>query len=468
MNQASGSLYQSRIPVYPRSVKGRFRRFKTAVLVLAYGVYFTLPWVPWERPVGANQAVLFDIPDRHFYIFDLVVPPEDIFWLAGFLILAALLLFFVTGVVGRVFCGYFCFQTLWTDVFMFIERRVQGDRGARIRLDQAPWGGAKLRKKLTTHLLWLAVAFATGLTFVLYWGNADALVVQFFTVTAPVAAYGAAFLLTATTYTMAGLAREQVCTFMCPYARFQSAMFDRDTLNVSYDAARGEGRAKLGRETKTREARQNQGLGDCIDCGYCVQVCPTGIDIRNGLQLQCISCGLCIDACDTVMDSLGWPRGLIRYASERELEEGKKTRWLKPKTLGYGVAIALITSGLVYAMVNQSRLEVVVRQVRQPLMVQLADGRIQNSYEIKINNKTQEPLELALSQTGLPGGELDLAGAVETIQLAPQQRLRVLVRLKADPERIDAQDTFRFQLTAVQGAEAGLWEEPALFYAERR
>ena len=278
---------QTRIPVYPRSVKGRFRNIKTAILILAYGVYFLLPWMPWSRTHGPNQAVLFDLVGRKFFIFDLVVYAQDIFWLAGFLILAAFLLFFVTGIAGRVFCGYFCFQTLWTDVFVFIERLVQGERNQRIKLAKSRWNANKTIRYALTWLLWLMVGFLTGLSFTLYWGNASQLVVAFFSGQAPFPAYATVLFLTITTFVMAGMAREQVCTYMCPYARFQSAMFDKDTLIIAYDGERGEracGRCKPNKENSAQEYRQDNKIGDCIDCGYCVQVCPVGIDIRNGLQ----------------------------------------------------------------------------------------------------------------------------------------------------------------------------------------
>ena len=438
MNQAENGapvFYQSRIKIYPRSVKGRFRTLKYAILTLAYGVYFLLPWIPWERAVGPEQAVSFDIEGRRFYIFDLVVHAQDIFWLAGLLVIAAFLLFFVTGIAGRVFCGYFCFQTLWTDVYLLIERWVQGERPARIRLDKQPWTPEKIRKKGITHLLWLLVAFWTGLTFTLYWGYAPQLFHDFFTGSAPFPAYATTLFLTLTTYVMAGLAREQVCTYMCPYARFQSAMFDRDTLIVAYDERRGEaanGRHKLTRGFKTREARQEKGVGDCIDCGYCVQVCPTGIDIRNGIQYQCISCALCIDACDTIMDSLGWERGLIRYSSERE-QEGGPRRVFTLKNIVYGLTLAAAIVWLVMSVLGQAPLELTVAQVRQPLAVTLSDGRVQNAYELKFNNKTDQPVELEIAIEGLPGAELDL-GRLAHVRLAPDQRARILARVRYRPQ----------------------------------
>ncbi|UCE89632.1 MAG: cytochrome c oxidase accessory protein CcoG [Pseudomonadota bacterium] len=445
----SADAYQARIPIYPRSVKGRFRTLKTAILVLAYGVYFLLPWLRWERAGTTGQAVLFDLQARHFYLFDLVVYAQDIFWLAGFLVIAAFLLFFVTGIAGRVFCGYFCFQTLWADVFVFIERLVQGERNARIRLAAAPWTGQKLLKIGATHLLWLGVAFGTGLTFALYWADAPELAVQVLTGAAPFPAYATTLFLTATTYVMAGLAREQVCTYMCPYARFQGVMFDEDTLVVAYDAARGEGTAGRRKPTKgmtEREARQAQGVGDCIDCGYCVQVCPVGIDIRNGLQYQCISCALCIDACDTVMDTTGFPRGLVAYSSERHLI-GKKNRYLRPRNIGYALALLAVMAALVWSIATRNQVEMVARQVRQPLSVTLSDGREQNRYEVKINNKTNRTVRYRLSIAGLPGAELD-TGGLSVIEAPPQGNVQLVARVKLEPRDATAsRQLFEFVVT---------------------
>ena len=457
-------LYQARIPIYPRSVKGRFRNIKWAILGLAYGVYFLLPWLRWERVVGPDQAVLFDIYDRRFYIFGLVVHAQDIFWLAGFLVVAALLLFFVTTIAGRVFCGYFCFQTLWSDVFVLIERLVQGERPARIRLDRAPWTFGKVWKKVLTHLLWLAVGFWTGLTFTLYWGDAPVLIREFFTGSAPFAAYASTLFITATTYVMAGMAREQVCTYMCPYARFQGVMVDQDTLTVAYDEQRGEsgaGRARIDRGLKAREERQAAGVGDCIDCGFCVQVCPVGIDIRNGLQYQCINCGLCIDACDNIMDSLGWPRGLIRYSSERE-RQGGHARLLRPRSLGYGLALLAAVAALVASIVTEAPIEMAVSQVRQPLFVTLSDGRIQNSYEIKLNNKTEQTLMLDVSIEGLEHAELDL-GHLQYLALVPEESMRVFVRVRAPAPPGGGAHSFDFVLSSPVGAIESI-RRRALFY----
>lgn len=456
-----------RIPIYPRSVKGRFRRLKWGILVLAYGTYFLLPWLRWARESAADQAILFDIASRRFYIFDLVIHPSEIFWLAGFLVIAAMLLFFVTGIAGRVFCGYFCFQTLWTDVFIKIERLVQGERPARIRLDKSAWDANKLFKKGLTHLLWMLVALLTATTFVLYWGNAPELLVQLFTGSAPFAAYATTLFLTSTTYVMAGLAREQVCTYMCPYARFQSAMFDKDTLIVAYDKKRGEserGRAKLTKGIKTGQERHQQGYGDCVDCGFCVQVCPTGIDIRDGLQIQCISCALCIDACDNIMDSLGWPRGLISYDSERN-QEGGKSRTFTFKNVGYAVSLLIATVALVWNVETSSSLDAAVQQVRQPLYVVLSDGQIQNSYMIKLNNKKQSPVKIGISIKGLKNAILDM-GRMHDIDLAADQGLQIRLRVRMQPDTDHAQIPFKFVITSANNKQRVI--VPAYFSMPRK
>ncbi len=458
-------LYQRRVPVFPRSVKGRYRRLKYAVLALAYGVYFLLPWLRWERPNGLNQAVSFDIANRRYYLFDLVVDALDIYWLAGFLVIAAMLLFFVTGILGRAFCGYFCFQTLWTDVFMLIERRIQGERPKRMKLAAAPWSAEKAAKMLLTWAAWLAGALVTGITFTLYWGNAPELLVQIFTGQAPFPAYATAAFLTTTTFVFAGLAREQVCTYMCPYARFQSSMFDKDTLIIAYDRGRGEGtagRRRLGKGHKSREERHSQNIGDCIDCGYCVQVCPTGIDIRNGLQLQCISCGLCVDACDNIMDGLKWPRGLIRYSSERQLEGGR-TRILKLKTVGYGLVLIGAISLLGWSISTRSPYSISVEQLRQPLAVILSDGRVQNRYEIKLNNKGLEPAEFRFAIAGLDGAELDL-GNFDRVTLEGGQRLRIQAVVRMPAGTAEGQHPFVLLATPVDTVDGMELERPATFY----
>ncbi|OQX08009.1 MAG: cytochrome c oxidase accessory protein CcoG [Thiothrix lacustris] len=437
----------------PRSVEGRFRNIKTAILLLGYAVFFLLPWVRWERAVGPDQAILFDIPGRRYYMFDLVMHAQDIFWLTALLFLAAVLLFFVTTLFGRVFCGYFCFQTLWMDAFRWMERWIQGDRVARLRLEKQPWNFEKIRKIGTTHALWLLLAMWTGLSFALYWGDAFELTAGFFTGTAPAALYGTVMILTTTTYLTAGWAKENVCLHICPYSRFQSVMFDQDTMIVSYDAQRGEGKAgriKPVKDMRDHATRQDTGHGDCIDCGLCVQVCPTGVDIRNGLQIGCIHCALCIDACDGIMDKQGWDRGLIRYTSEHALEGGK-TKIFKLRTVGYGLATLFAAIYLVWSIASSKQLEVTAVQIRSPLYVTLSDGRIQNSYEVKINNKTMQAARYSLSIDGLPNAEMELQ--INDLSLKPDSTLRVLakVRYTMQPGEAGKNHDFQFRLTPSEG-----------------
>jgi cytochrome c oxidase accessory protein FixG len=442
----NGNIIQERIPVVPRAVKGRFRVIKTSILLFAYSVYFLLPWLPWQRSVGPDQAILFDIVDRHFYIFNLVVYAQDIFWLAGLLLIAALLLFLITAILGRVFCGYFCFQTLWTDVFIYIERLVQGERNARIKLINSNWNSHKISKIILTHALWILMSLVTGLTFTLYWGHAPELIVELFTGTAPFAAYATTLFLATTTYFMAGLAREQTCTYMCPYARFQSAMFDKNTLTVTYDQNRGE-RAKGRQKPRTgmtdREVRIENKIGDCIDCGYCVQVCPTGIDIRDGMQYECITCALCIDACDTIMKKIDYPTGLIRYSSD-VIDEGQKPKKLRFNIIGYALATLLVIILLSWSIATRDQLELIVLKVRQPLSVTLSDGREQNRYEIKINNKTSKALEFNIKIDGLEESELTI-GDFDHYVVDAQSSVRIQAKVRQHPMYASAaRQSFQF------------------------
>lgn len=475
------ALYQKRIPIFTRSVKGRFRRFKTSVLVAAYAIYFLLPWLPWSRPDAPTQAVLFDLPGRRFLIFGLTVYPQDVVWLALLLFIAAILLFFVTGLVGRAFCGYFCFQTLWTDFFIWIEQRIQGERPARVRLYRQPWNREKLIKIGTTHALWLLASFWTALTFVAYFAYAPQLVVDFFTGQAAPAAYITAAVLTLSTYVAAGLMREQVCTYVCPYGRFQSVMYEAETLAVHYDARRGEGtagravvragrgiavvrrrsggadgpalerrRISLSNAERALAERRAQGYGDCVDCGLCVQVCPAGIDIRDGLQYKCISCGLCIDACNSIMDSFGFPRGLIRYDSEKNLAlpspARPKLHWKRLKIVGYGIALVLMTAYLGYSIATRSTFDRAVSQIRQPLYVVLSNGDIRNRYQIRITNKSGAEERYRIVARGLPPNALDLGNFAE-IGIKPGHTGLVQASVRLSPA--EAGRTRQFALTIV-------------------
>jgi polyferredoxin len=477
------ALYQKRIPIFTRSVKGRFRRFKTSVLALAYAIYFLLPWLPWSRPDAPSQAVLFDLPGRRFLIFGLTVYPQDVIWLALLLFIAAILLFFVTGLVGRAFCGYFCFQTLWTDCFIWIEHLIQGERPARVRLYRQPWDREKILKLGGTHALWLLVSFWTGLTFAAYFSHAPQLVVDFFTGQAAAAAYITVAVLTLSTYAAAGLMREQICTYVCPYGRFQSVMYEAETLAVHYDAKRGEGaqgravvragrgialerrkggerpadgperrRIQLSNAERARAERQAQGYGDCVDCGLCVQVCPTGIDIRDGLQYKCISCGLCIDACNTIMDSFGFPRGLIRYDSEQNLAspvpQAPKLHWKRLKIIGYGVSLVLMTGYLGYSIATRSTFDRAVNQVRQPLYVVLSNGDIRNRYQIRITNKSGTEMRYRITAQGVPAQALDLGNFAE-IGIKPGHSGLVQASVRLSPSEAARIRQFELTITPV-------------------
>lgn len=453
-DQESSQLYQKRIPIFTRSVKGRFRTFKWATMALAYGVYFLLPWLPWQRGhEGPSQSILFDLPGRKFYLFDLVVYPQDIFWLSLLLFIAGALLFFATGLIGRAFCGYFCFQTLWTDAFIAIEALIQGERPARLRLYKQQWNGEKLIKLALTHVAWLLVSFWTALTFVLYYGYAPDLLNRFVTGHAPSVAYFTVLILTATTYIAAGWAREQVCLYMCPYARFQGVMYDPETLAVAYDSRRGEGdsgrtvpRAGL----RTQQERKAKGHGDCIDCKLCIQVCPTGIDIRKGLQYQCIACGLCIDACNTMMDSMSYPRGLIRYDSEANLEllvpAKPKLHWKRLKIMGWGAALVIMTGALISSVGHRSSIDAAVQQVRQPLFVTLSDGSIRNRYQVRITNKAVEDDVFVITAQGLPEKALDM-GNFREVTVHAGKSLIIQAGVSLPPQLAESTHIFNFVVT---------------------
>ncbi|HEY8118217.1 MAG TPA: cytochrome c oxidase accessory protein CcoG [Methylophilaceae bacterium] len=458
------TLQHKHIPIVTRSVKGRFRNFKTAIMALAYSVYFILPWLPWTRHSAASQAVMFDLSSRRFFIFDLVVYPQDIFWLAMLLFIAAALLFFTTGLVGRAWCGYFCFQTLWSDLFIKIENVIQGERPARLRLKNQPLNAEKILKVGSSHALMILVSFWTAITFAAYFTYAPDFVRALFTGHAADAGYITVIVLTLTTYIAGGIVRENVCMF-CPYARFQGVMYEADTLAVSYDTRRGEGTA--GRTIpvqglRTREERQEKGHGDCIDCGFCVQVCPTGIDIRDGLQYQCISCGLCIDACNNIMDSVGYPRGLIRYDSERNLTSDTphkpRLEWKRLKVLGYAAALVIASGVLFYNIGTRNDTEVMVQQIRQPLYIMLSDGSFRNRYQVHIVNKTEHEETYTLKVKGIPESALDL-GNIPQIRVRAGKDLTINVKVNLSHELAEHTDEFDFIIIPATPGAASLVHE---------
>ena len=376
------SYYAAHQKVYPREVSGTFSRLRITAAWMLLGLFYGLPWLRWE----GRQAILFDLPARQFHLFGLTLWPQDFVFLAWLLVIAALSLFFFTAVAGRLWCGYACPQTVWTEVFLWMERVTEGSRARRMKLDAAPWSVDKLGRKLSKQVLWIGFAAWTGFTFVGFFTPITELANRVLAFSATgwetfwIVFYGFA------TYGNAGFLREQVCKYMCPYARFQSAMFDRDTLIISYDTARGEPRGgrRKGLDPATR------GLGSCTDCTLCVQVCPTGIDIRNGLQYECIACAACIDACDSVMDRMGYPRGLVRYDTQHRLEH-RSTRILRPRVIVYGVLLAALIAGFIVALAMRKPVGLDVLHDRNTLYRSLATGEIENVYLLKIMNKDTRP-----------------------------------------------------------------------------
>jgi cytochrome c oxidase accessory protein FixG len=397
-------LYQRRERIFTRWVDGFYQRLRYLTgwpLLLGY---FLTPWLTW----GERQAVLFDLPARQFHLFGLTLWPQDL-WLLGLaLVVSAFALFTVTNLVGRVWCGYTCPQTVWTTLFMWSEQFAEGERHQRIRLDHAPWSLSKLRKRALKHTLWLGCAGLTGLTFVGYFVPIRTLAVEILTMSASPAPFFWTLFFAAATYINAGWMREQVCIYMCPYARFQSAMIDRDTWVVSYDAARGEPRGAR------KRGGDAGGLGDCIDCQLCVQVCPTGIDIRDGLQYQCIGCAQCIDACTQVMRKMSYPPGLIRYTTERA-QQGGKTRWFRPRSAGYAAALAVMSVILVTGLSHVAPLEISAARERGTLWRTEPDGRVKNDYRLRILNKTED---VATFEIMLDAQSTVTSNAPETVDLA--------------------------------------------------
>ncbi len=422
-------LYQRREKIYTRKIEGFFQRIRLYTGWPLLIGYFLLPWLSWD----GRQAVWFDLPERKFHILGLVFWPQDFPLLAFLLIISAFALFAVTVFAGRVWCGYTCPQTVWTSIFMWIEQKFEGSRNQRVRLDQGPWTAEKVVRKGLKHSGWLFVSFLTGMTFVGYFYPVRDLLPDLLTLSA--GQWGVLWTLffTCATYINAGWMREQVCTYMCPYARFQSVMFDQDTLIVSYDPARGEPRGSRKRDADYKA----QGLGDCIDCELCVQVCPTGIDIRDGLQYECIGCALCIDACNSVMDKMSYPRGLISYTSEHQLQGGT-TRWLRPRIVGYMLVLCVMVGLFSYRVATRVPLELTVIRDRNELYITTMDGKIENIYTLSLVNMEQSMHEFEILVSGIDGAEI----VGDTLHTLDGGEVRsISLRVRADPEQLSRPST---------------------------
>ncbi|WP_404338535.1 4Fe-4S dicluster domain-containing protein [Sphingomonas sp. MMS12-HWE2-04] len=487
-------LFEARRKVFPKAIRGTYRNLKWAVMAVTLAIYYVTPWLRWDRgPYAPDQAVLVDIANRRFFMFSIEIWPHEFYYVAGLLIMAAIGLFLVTSSVGRAWCGYACPQTVWTDLFLHVERAIDGDRNAQIRLQKAPLGLAKIVKRVTKHSIWLAIAVVTGGAWVFYFADAPTLARQIATGRAPGVAYATIAVLTFTTYVLGGLMREQFCIYACPWPRIQGAMLDEKSLLVTYKYWRGEPRSHgLKRAAPAvRAAESDRGaepqpglvslaalaadpenasrIGDCIDCNACVAVCPTGIDIRDGAQIGCITCGLCIDACDEIMDRIDRPRRLIGYstiademaAGEGRAPEHPMKRLFRPRAIAYFLLWASIGLAMLFALGTRSRLDLSVSQNRNPVFVRLSDGSIRNNFTVKVRNMQSRPRDVEVSISGLPGaalwseeGQRESAGTSIRLNVPADQvsKLRLFVAAPGQgPVRSDV--SFRVRALDREGGE---------------
>ena len=432
------SYYVAEQKIYPREVSGRYARLRTLAVWVLLGLFYVMPWVTWN----GRQAVLFDLPARKFYIFGLVMWPQDFIFLTGLLVIAAMSLFFFTAVGGRLWCGYACPQTVWTEAFLWMERIAEGSRSERIKLDKAPWSARKLARKAAKQTMWIGASLWTGVTFVGFFTPIQTLVANIAVLSLGPWEWFWSLFYGFATYGNAGFLREQVCKYMCPYARFQSAMFDRDTMIVTYDAARGEPRGSRRRGADLPALN----LGACVDCTLCVQVCPTGIDIRKGLQYECIACAACIDACDTVMDKMSYPRGLIRYTTQNALER-KPTRLVRPRTVLYAVILGGLATAFGVGLARRTPVDVDVIRDRNALYRMLDDGRVENVYSVKILNKTEQAHRFAVTVHG--HGDLTLEPQPMQFEVGGGEVFSATVRVRRPAyEPVGAED-IEFEVQAL-------------------
>jgi cytochrome c oxidase accessory protein FixG len=472
-------LYESRKKIFPKRATGQFRNFKWLVMAITLGIYYLTPWLRWDRgPFAPDQAVLIDMANRRFYFFFIEIWPQEFYLVAGLLVMAGFGLFLITSAVGRAWCGYTCPQTVWVDLFLVVERAIEGDRNARIKLDKAPWTARKLALRTAKHAIWIAIAVVTGGAWIFYFADAPTLLFDFATANAAPIAYITVAVLTATTYTFGGLMREQVCTYMCPWPRIQAAMLDEHSLTVTYNDWRGEPRSRHAKKAIAAE----QQVGDCVDCNACVAVCPMGIDIRDGQQLECITCALCIDACDGVMDKLGRERGLISYATLSDYNANMALataggarpitpalvhdgagrlapgvahfhvrKIFRPRTMIYFGAWSLVGLLLLYGLLARDRLEVNVLHDRNPQFVTLSDGSVRNGYTVKLLNKIPEPRTIIVTMQGLRGANMSVVGIDQpedrsfAVRVEPDQLKTLKVYVRQPPEFIkDSVQPFKF------------------------
>ncbi|WP_291003584.1 cytochrome c oxidase accessory protein CcoG [Hyphomicrobium sp.] len=451
--QRPAQAYAGRQKIYPKLAHGKFRKIKWAVMVVTLGIYYLLPWIRWDRgPNLPDQAFLLDFANQRLFFGPIEIWAQELYYITGLLILSALGLFLVTAVAGRMWCGYTCPQTVWTDLMIVVERFWQGDRNARIRLDNGPWTFEKVWKKTGTHISWLLIAVATGGALVFYFRDAPTLANELINGDAPAVAYVFLAVFTGTTYLLGGIAREQVCIYMCPWPRIQAAMFDRDSLLVSYRDWRGEPRGAH------KKGQSWEGRGDCVDCTACVTVCPMGIDIRNGSQLECIQCALCIDACDEIMERVGRPKGLIAYDTFRNLDAPSHdkrvpVRLIRPRTLIYSTLMLAVGGLMLTAWLHRADLDVNILHDRNPMFVQLSDGSLRNGFTLKILNKQHEVRHFRLALADLDGASMSVVGfegKEPVIEVVPDdlRALKVLVTVPAAMrDRLDGNATeFRFAI----------------------
>ena len=452
-------LFKSRVPIYPKEVDGLYRNLKWAMMAVTLSIYYLTPWLRWNRGSGApDQAVLVDLAHERLYFFFIEIWPQEVYYITGLLILAAVSLFLINALFGRLWCGYSCPQTVWTDLFIWVEARIEGDRAARIRLAAAPWTAGKVAKRVSKHAVWLLFAVGTGGAWVFYFNDAPTLFHQLVTGVASLGNYAAIAGLAFTTYSLGGLMREQVCTYMCPWPRIQAAMTDTEALGVTYRRDRGEPRGPH------KKGQPWEGRGSCIDCNQCVAACPMGIDIRDGAQLECINCGLCIDACDDIMMRIDLPKGLIAFDTEANVERrlaGKpaRFRFLRPRTMLYGGILVLVSAIMLFTLSSRHTLDLDVMRDRNPNFVTLADGAIRNAYTLKLMNRTGQARTLTLSVGGLVARSVNVIGVGEvkgSVPLAVDadkvRTLRVLVTVaKSD---LAASHGLNFTLSDANGKES--------------